>query len=107
MSAPFKYLSQEYDPCLVEITLRASGEVEVLLPAALNNLAKGNLMLVVTVLLPSVGESFPKNKGSDVIQLSLGHAWLVYSCVLPSTDLMRCSGQHFDLFAFVGAVSLT
>lgn len=45
-------------------------EVVVLLPAALNNLANGNLMLVVTDLLPSVGESFPKNKGADVILLN-------------------------------------
>lgn len=54
----------------VRINRTDGGEVEVLLPAELNNLAKGNLMLVVTVLLPSVGESFPKNKGSDVIQLN-------------------------------------
>lgn len=45
-------------------------EVVVLLPAALNNLAEGNLMLVVTDLLPSVGESFPKNKGADIILLN-------------------------------------
>jgi len=67
----------------------AGSEVVVLLPAALNNLAEGNLMLVVTDLLPSVGESFPKNKGADIILLSLGHSWSVYTCALLHADFKR------------------
>jgi len=50
-----------------------AGEVLVLLPETfLNNISGGNLMLVVTDLVPSVGESLPKDKGvGEVIILSL------------------------------------
>lgn len=45
-------------------------EVVVLLPETLNDLATGNLMLVVTDLLPAVGKSFPQKKDTDPILLN-------------------------------------
>ena len=54
-------------------------EVVVLLPETLNDLATGNLMLVVTDLLPAVGKSFPQKKDTDPILLNLGHRWLLVS----------------------------
>jgi len=57
---------------VVRINRDAGGsQVVVVLPEALNNLAAGNLMLVVTDLLPSLGESFGSKKGAgDVILLT-------------------------------------
>lgn len=56
----------------IRIARDAAGEVLVLLPETfLNNFSGGNLMLVVTDLVPSVGESLPKDKGvGEVIILN-------------------------------------
>ena len=61
-----------FSPAHTKRDVLAGSQVVVVLPEALKNLAAGNLMLVVTDVLPSLGESFGSKKNAgDVILLSL------------------------------------